>query len=63
MKSVLRSEIEIGMPEALVYLSLGLPKSKSEDSYGEKQLVFEKRDMRTYVYIKDGKVSSWQKNQ
>ena len=56
MNCVLKGTVLVGMPESLLYMSFGLPEKTNEDSYGEKQCVYKSR----YVYIKNGKVTSWQ---
>jgi hypothetical protein len=58
--TVIEKKIELGMPERLLILSWGVPEkiNKTVGSWGEhKQFVYNNR---TYVYIKNGKISSWQ---
>lgn len=49
-----KGQIEIGMPEALLILSWGLPDRINEASYGD-QFVYGD----TYVYIKNGIITAW----
>lgn len=56
MKLVLNEEIKVGMPEKLLFYSWGKPERVNSSSYGNKQYVYDNN----YVYVKDGKVVSWQ---
>lgn len=56
MKLVLNEEIKVGMPEQLLINSWGRPEKINSSSYGNKQYVYGY----SYVYVKDGKVVSWQ---
>ena len=56
MKLVLNEEIKVGMPEKLLFYSWGKPEQVNSSSYGNKQYVYDNN----YVYVKDGKVVSWQ---
>lgn len=56
MKMVLDEEIKVGMPEKLLYYSWGKPERINTSSAGRKQYVYDK----SYVYVKEGKVVSWQ---
>ena len=56
MKLVLNEEIKVGMPEQLLINSWGRPEKINSSSYGNKQYVYGYN----YVYVKDGKVVSWQ---
>lgn len=56
MKMVLDEKIKVGMPEKLLIYSWGKPKKINSSSYGNKQYVYDN----DYVYVKDGKVVSWQ---
>lgn len=56
MKLVLNEEIKVGMPEKLLMYSWGKPGKINSSSYGNKQYVYDNN----YVYVKDGKVVSWQ---
>lgn len=59
-KVAIDKEVQIGMPEELVYLSWGKPKNvnRSVGSYGvHKQLIYGER---TYLYIENGLLKSWQ---
>lgn len=56
MKLVLNKEIKVGMPEKLLFYSWGKPERVNSSSYGNKQYVYDNN----YVYVKDGKVVSWQ---
>ncbi len=52
-------QIQIGMPEELLYLSWGKPSkvNKTVTQYGtDKQCLYRSH----YVYVRNGKVSSWQ---
>jgi len=57
MICVLNRNVKVGMPELLLAYSLGFPRKINEDPYGLQQYVYEYM----YVYVKNGKVSSWQK--
>ncbi|MBP3741161.1 MAG: hypothetical protein J6I41_08600 [Bacteroidales bacterium] len=59
MKLVLNGEIKVGMPENLLVNSWGAPERVNSSSYGKKQYVYGD----DYVYVKDGKVVSWQSYQ
>lgn len=56
MKMVWQGEIKIGMPEILLRYSWGKPERINSSSYGNTQYVYDN----DYVYVKDGKVVSWQ---
>lgn len=56
MKLVLNEEIKVGMPEKLLFYSWGKPERVNSSSNENKQYVYDNN----YVYVKDGKVVSWQ---
>ncbi|MCR4658932.1 MAG: hypothetical protein K5650_01405 [Bacteroidales bacterium] len=56
MKLVLNEKIKVGMPEKLLIYSWGKPERINSSSDGRKQYVYDN----DYVYVKDGKVVSWQ---
>lgn len=56
MKLVFSRKIKVGMPEKLLIYSWGKPEKINSSSYGNKQYVYDN----DYVYVKDGKVVSWQ---
>ena len=56
MKLVFDRKIKVGMPEKLLIYSWGKPEKINSSSYGNKQYVYDN----DYVYVKDGKVVSWQ---
>lgn len=56
MKMVWDMDIKVGMPERLLLYSWGRPERINSFSDGRKQYVYDN----DYVYVKDGKVISWQ---
>lgn len=60
-ESALVKNVEIGMPEELVYLSLGNPWKTNSANYGsgvQKQIIYGG----LYIYVYGGYVTSWQQN-
>ncbi len=55
MKCVLTGSLRIGMPVALMYLSWGEPDEVHSSSYGVTQYIY----MDDYVYVKNGRITSW----
>lgn len=56
MNLVLNRKIKVGMPEKLLVYSWGKAERINSSSYGNQQYVYGN----DYVYVKDGKVVSWQ---
>lgn len=55
MKCVVNGTTKVGMPDVLLTMALGIPKTIHSSSDGTKQYVYGN----LYVYVKNGKVTSW----